>query len=31
VARRRGERYTPDAELLERLREVERERGNNDS
>jgi hypothetical protein len=24
-ARLRGERYTPDAELLERLREVERE------
>jgi hypothetical protein len=31
LARRKGERYTPDAELLERLREVERERGNNDS
>jgi hypothetical protein len=31
LARLKGERYTPDAELLERLREVERERGNNDS
>jgi hypothetical protein len=26
LARLRGERYSPDAELLERLREVERER-----
>jgi hypothetical protein len=31
LARCKGERYTPDAELLERLREVERERSNNDS
>jgi hypothetical protein len=31
VARLRGERYTPDAELLERLRDLEREPGNNDS
>jgi hypothetical protein len=30
LAQLRGERYTPDAELLERLREVERERRNND-
>jgi hypothetical protein len=31
LARLRGERYTPDAELLKRLREVERKRGSNDS
>jgi hypothetical protein len=31
LARLRGERYTPEADLLERLREVERERGNHDS
>ena len=31
LARLRGERYTPAAELLERLRVVERERSNNDS
>jgi hypothetical protein len=30
LARLKGGRYTPDAELLERLREVERERNNND-
>jgi hypothetical protein len=30
LARRKGERYTPDAELLERLREVEGERSTND-
>jgi hypothetical protein len=30
LARLRGERYTADAELLERLREVQRERSNND-
>jgi hypothetical protein len=31
LARLKGERYTPDAELVERLREVEREGRNNDS
>jgi hypothetical protein len=31
LARLKGERYTPDAGLLERLQEVERERGNNNS
>jgi hypothetical protein len=31
LARRKGERYTPDAQLLERLREIEPERGENDS
>jgi hypothetical protein len=31
LARRQGERYTPDAGLLERLREGEGERGNKDS
>jgi hypothetical protein len=31
LARLRGERYTPDADLVERLREAEQERGDNDS
>jgi hypothetical protein len=31
LARLREERYTPDAELLERLREAEQERGGNGS
>jgi hypothetical protein len=31
LARRKGERYTPDADLVERLREVEQERSDNDS
>jgi hypothetical protein len=31
LARVKGERYTPDAELVERLQEVEREGRNNDS
>jgi hypothetical protein len=31
LARLKGERYTPDAKLLQRLREAERERNNNNS
>jgi hypothetical protein len=30
MAQLKGERYTPDAGLVERLREAERERSNND-
>jgi hypothetical protein len=31
LARLRGEQYTPDAELVERLQEAEQERGDNGS
>jgi hypothetical protein len=31
LARRKGERYTPEAELLRRLQQAEQERGDNDS